>query len=299
MPLTRRALIAGASLLAATAQPAVAGAGRTFGVLSIQESGAGDPLLLIPGLACGAWALDDIARRLAPRFSIHAVTLPGFDGRPPIAAPMIARVAADIAAYIAERRLERPILVGHCLGAFVALQAALLRPEQIGGVVTLDGYPVFPALAGADAEARVAAAKRLGEQFAVGAGNPARFRATLRAFLAARMNDAQQADHFAERAARSDPGATAAYVVEMLSSDLRPELTRLTAPLLALAATDSYLAGRADENISAFYAGLLADAPKSAVTLLRGSRHFVAVDQPDVVAVAIESFAAGLRLGRA
>ncbi|MBG0810987.1 alpha/beta hydrolase [Methylosinus sp. H3A] len=298
MPLTRRALIASASLLAASAaEPAGAGAAREFGVLTVEESGAGDPLLLIPGLACGAWALADIARRLAPRFSIHALTLPGFDGRPPIAAPMIARVAADIAAYVAERRLERPILVGHSLGAFVALRAALLRPERFGGVVTLDGYPVFPALASATADERAAAATRLAEQFA--AGDPARFLATLRAFLTARMNDPQQAERFAERAARSDPAATAAYVVEMLSADLRPEFARLETPLLALAATNSYLAGRAEEDICAFYAGLLAEAPKAAIAPIREARHFVAVDRPDVVAAAIESFAAGLRLGRA
>ncbi|TDX64940.1 pimeloyl-ACP methyl ester carboxylesterase [Methylosinus sp. sav-2] len=293
--LSRRALLAGTSLLAAA--PALAGAETQFRTLSVEQSGAGEPLVLIPGLACGAWALEEIARRLSPRFSIHALTLPGFDGRPPIEAPMIPRICADIAAYVAA--LKRPLLVGHSLGAFIALKTAAAHPKLFGGIVTLDGYPVFPALAGATAEERAGTAQRLAAQFAVGAGDPARFRETLRGFLAARMNDSRQAERFAERAARSDPAATAAYVIEMLSADLRPELTRLDAPLLALAATDSYLAGRSEEEISAFYANLLAKAPKASVLLLREARHFVAVDRPDVVAAAIDSFAAGLRLGRA
>ncbi|MBU3889074.1 alpha/beta fold hydrolase [Methylosinus sp. KRF6] len=293
--LSRRALLAGTSLLVAA--PALAGAATQFGVLSIEQSGAGEPLVLIPGLACGAWALEEIARRLSPRFSIHALTLPGFDGRAPIEAPMIPRICADIAAYVAA--LKRPLLVGHSLGAFIALKTTAAHPELFGGIVTLDGYPVFPALAGATAEERAGTAQRLAAQFSAGAGDPVRFRETLRGFLAARMNDSRQAERFAERAARSDPAATAAYVVEMLSADLRPELARLDAPLLALAATDSYLAGRSEEEISAFYADLLAKAPKASVLLLREARHFVAVDRPDVVAAAIESFAAGLRLGRA
>lgn len=293
--LSRRALLAGTSLLVAA--PALAGAATQFGVLSIEQSGAGEPLVLIPGLACGAWALEEIARRLSPRFSIHALTLPGFDGRAPIEAPMIPRICADIAAYVAA--LKRPLLVGHSLGAFIALKTTAAHPELFGGIVTLDGYPVFPALAGATAEERAGTAQRLAAQFSAGAGDPVRFRETLRGFLAARMNDSRQAERFAERAARSDPAATAAYVVEMLSADLRPELARLDAPLLALAATDSYLAGRSEEEISAFYANLLAKAPKASVLLLREARHFVAVDRPDVVAAAIESFAAGLRLGRA
>ncbi|TRL33102.1 alpha/beta hydrolase [Methylosinus sporium] len=293
--LSRRALLAGTSLLVAA--PALAGAATQFGVLSIEQSGAGEPLVLIPGLTCGAWALEEIARRLSPRFSIHALTLPGFDGRAPIEAPMIPRICADIAAYVAA--LKRPLLVGHSLGAFIALKTTAAHPELFGGIVTLDGYPVFPALAGATAEERAGTAQRLAAQFSAGAGDPVRFRETLRGFLAARMNDSRQAERFAERAARSDPAATAAYVVEMLSADLRPELARLDAPLLALAATDSYLAGRSEEEISAFYADLLAKAPKASVLLLREARHFVAVDRPDVVAAAIESFAAGLRLGRA
>ncbi|PWB93010.1 alpha/beta fold hydrolase [Methylosinus sporium] len=293
--LSRRALLAGTSLLAAA--PALAGAATQFGVLSIEQSGAGEPLVLIPGLACGAWALEEIALRLSPRFSIHALTLPGFDGRAPIEAPMIPRICADIAAYVAA--LKRPLLVGHSLGAFIALKTTAAHPELFGGIVTLDGYPVFPALARATAEERAGTAQRLAAQFSAGAGDPVRFRETLRGFLAARMNDSRQAERFAERAARSDPATTAAYVVEMLSADLRPELARLDAPLLALAATDSYLAGRSEEEISAFYANLLAKAPKASVLLLREARHFVAVDRPDVVAAAIESFAAGLRLGRA
>ncbi|WP_400771500.1 alpha/beta fold hydrolase [Methylosinus sporium] len=295
--LSRRALLAGTSLLAAA--PALAGAATQFGVLSIEQSSAGEPLLLVPGLACGAWALEEITRRLSPRFSIHALTLPGFDGRPPIEAPMIPRICADIAAYVTERRLERPLLVGHSLGAFIALKTAAAHPELFNGIVTLDGYPVFPALAAATAGERAATAQRLAAQFAVGVGDPVRFRETLRGFLAARMNDSRQAERFAERAARSDPAATAAYLVEMLSADLRPELVRLDAPLLALAATDSYLAGRGEEEISAFYGDLLAEAPKFSVLLLREARHFVAVDRPDVVAAAIESFAIGLRLGHA
>ncbi|WP_159732733.1 hypothetical protein [Methylosinus sp. Ce-a6] len=209
---------------------------------------------------------------------------------------MIARVSSDIA-YVAERRLERPILIRpqprHLHRAADRRRAS----GAFGGLVTLDGYPVS-ALTDAEPRARGAAAQRLAEQFSAGVGTIRRdFQATLRGFLAARMNDPWQAERFAERAARSDPTAIADFVVEMLSADRRSELSRLAASLLALAATDSYLSGRAEDDIRAFYAGLLADAPTPTVAPLRGARHFVAVEQPDVATAAIESFAAGLRLG--
>lgn len=300
---TRRLLIVGAGLVAATSsfasesQPAAPRAGTTLETGSIvaeRHGERGKALVFIPGLAGGAWSWAEMARRLSPTFAVHALTLPGFDGRPAIAAPLIETVTADIARFIEDNRLDRPIVIGHSLGAVVALQLGVRHPSLIGGLIAVDGYPVFPALANADAEGRRSAAQRLAEQF-FAANDAERFRATMQIFLTARMNDPQRAAQIADRAARSDPRATGAYVVEMLSADLRPELSRLKAPLLALAAVDSYLSGHSEQEIRDFYSALLASAPDASVLLVRNARHFVMEDQPDVVCAAIEAFAAGLR----
>jgi N-formylmaleamate deformylase len=299
-PLTRRDLMAGAA--AAMVAPAAASPdmGADMGSLAVERSGgAGPALLLVPGLAGGAWCFEETIRRLSPDLAIHALTLPGFDGRPAAGAPMIERVVADITRYIESARLDRPILVGHSLGAFLALRAALTRPGAIGGVVTIDGYPVFPLLAGAGPEARAAEARRRAAPFHAAAGDPERFRALMRDFIAARMTDPKEAEMFAARAARSDPRATGDYVVEMLSADLRPDLPKLAAPVLALVSVDSYLAGRSEPDIRAFYAALLAGAPRAFLHLVRGARHFMAQDRPDVVCAAIEAFVAGLDHARA
>jgi pimeloyl-ACP methyl ester carboxylesterase len=85
----------------------------------------------------------------------------------------------------------------------------------------------------------------------------------------------------------------------MLSADLRPDLPKLAAPLLALVSVDSYLSGRSEPDIRAFYAALLAGAPRASLHLVRGARHFMAQDRPDVVCAAIEAFVAGLEHARA
>jgi N-formylmaleamate deformylase len=295
-PLTRRDLMAGA----AAAMAAPAAASTDLGSLAVQRSGgAGPALLLIPGLAGGAWCFEETIRRLSPDLAIHAVTLPGCDGRFAAGAPVIERAAADIIRYIESARLDRPILVGHSLGAFLALRIATMRPGAIGGLVAIDGYPVFPPLAGAEPAARAAEARRRAAPFHAAAGDPERFRALMRDFIAARMTDPKEAENFAARAARSDPRATGDYIVEMLSADLRPDLPKLAAPLLALVSVDSYLAGRSEPDIRAFYAALLAGAPRASLHLVRGARHFMAQDRPDVVCAAIEAFVAGLEHARA
>lgn len=286
--------------MAAAVAVAPAVAGGDAGSLAVATSGGSGPaLLLIPGLAGGAWCFEETIRRLSPDFSIHALTLPGFDGRPAIDAPPIERVAAEIVRYIEEARLARPILVGHSLGAFLALRIGVMRPGLIGGLVTIDGYPVFPPLAGDDSATRAAEARRRAAPFYAAVGDPEHFRATMREFMATRMTDPREGERFAERAARSDPRATGDYVVDMLSADLRPEMGKLAAPWLALVAVDSYLAGRSEPEIRAFYAGLLAGAPRASPLLVRGARHFMAQDRPDLVCAAIEAFVAGLPHARA
>jgi N-formylmaleamate deformylase len=255
--------------------------------------GGGLDLILIPGLAGGAWSWGEMARSLSPNHTVYALTLAGFDGRPAIAAPIIDRVVTDIARFIEERRLQKPILIGHSLGAFIALRLGIEHGALIRGLVTIDGYPVFPPLADAHAEERRAAAERLAQQFRIGT-NVEEFRGLMRKFLATRMNDPERAARLADRAAKSDPGATAQYVLEMLSADLRPKLGRLKPPLLALAAVNSYKNELSEAEIRTFYRKLLANAPNFSILLIRNARHFAVEDQPEVVGAAIEGFLAGL-----
>jgi N-formylmaleamate deformylase len=291
--MSRRAIVGGLGALAAGAVPSGA-APRENGVAVEIKDGAGPALMLIPGLAGGPWCWTETIRRLPPDYAIHSVALPGFDGRPAIEAPMIERVCDDLIRRIEASGRDAPILVGHSLGAFIALQIGLRRPSLIRGIVAIDGDPAFPPLAQADAAERAAAARRRAEPFFAAANDPARFHALLQSFMAERMNDPRAAERFAARAARSDASACGAYIVEMLSADLRPQLPRLATPLLALAATQSYLAGRSESEIRAFYSALLAGAPAASVLLLRGARHFAAEDRPELVAAAIEAFVAGV-----
>ena len=227
---------------------------------------------------------------------MYALTLPGFSGRATAPAPLIDAAVANIATLIRDNRLERPVLVGHSLGAFIAYRVAIEHPGLVGGVVALDGYPVFPALVDADAPPRRAAAEKLATGLARGK-TAQEFRAAIGSFLAARMNSPERAAAMAEIAALSDPESVAQYLSEMLPGDLRPELGKIQAPILVLAATDSYKKGMTDADMRAFYARVFANAPRASIVLVHGTRHFIEEDQPEVVGAAIESFLAGLPAG--
>jgi pimeloyl-ACP methyl ester carboxylesterase len=89
--------VRGLAALAAAAgiSVAVANDTRDAGALSVERFGTrGSPVVLVPGLASGAWVWKDTIDALKETHRVYAVTLAGFDGRAAVAGdPM--RVALD------------------------------------------------------------------------------------------------------------------------------------------------------------------------------------------------------------
>ena len=77
---------------------------------------------------------------------VYAVTLAGFDGRPAVAGDRDARWrSARCASRSSRSKLGEARVVGHSLGGMLGASCLPLRyPDLLGGVVTVDGLPVFP-----------------------------------------------------------------------------------------------------------------------------------------------------------
>jgi len=87
------------TLTAASQPPALPPAQSSFDSGSIHTDvygTAGKPaLMLIPGLNCGPWIRGNEVRLFGPNYTIYALTLPGFEGRPLPAPPLFAAVTSD------------------------------------------------------------------------------------------------------------------------------------------------------------------------------------------------------------
>ena len=102
--------------------------------------GEGRPVVLLHGLAstCRIW--DFVAPILARDFAVIAVDQRGHgDSGKPEQGYDFASVSGDLAALLAGRGIECPVLVGHSWGADVALELAVARPDLLQGVVFVDG----------------------------------------------------------------------------------------------------------------------------------------------------------------
>ncbi len=95
-----------------------------------QRTGAGDPIVLIHGIA-GAWrAWDAVGPLLADRFDVLAVSLPGHEDAPdlPSGAPLtVASMTDAVAAHMDAAGFATAHLVGNSLGGWIALELAKRR----------------------------------------------------------------------------------------------------------------------------------------------------------------------------
>lgn len=263
------------------------------GAVQVERHGKGGrPLILIPGLASGSWVWQGTARHFLGEHTVYIVTLPGFDGRAPVAGKQMEAAQRALAQLIDSRKLVKPVLVGHSLGGVLALSLAAQRPEAIGGVISIDGLPVFPGAEDLAPRQREQMAQQLARRMAA---------ADQRAFAAQQQDymrgtgvvDMARADELAKLSARSDPGAVLQYMAETFAMDLRPALPKISAPLLLVAPyfeADSSTHELTAETKKAYYAALIEGTPKAEVVMVTPARHFAMIDQPEQVNDAIRRF---------
>ena len=263
------------------------------GMLVERHGSGGRPMILIPGLASGGWVWQETVREFAGSHAVYVVTLPGFDGRPAVEGNPFDAAKAALKELIVSRKLASPVLVGHSLGATLAIALAEELPGRIGGTVAIDGLPVMPRTEDTPPEGRAAMADAMRQRMS--AANQGAFAAQQKHYMRAIGTvDMGKADDLAQLTSRSDPAAVAAYVGAVLALDLRPGLPKITGPVLVLApfyGPDSAASGgiSAADKV-AYYRELMTGTPKLEVAPIDNARHFAMIDQPQAVNAALRRF---------
>ncbi|WP_327711361.1 alpha/beta hydrolase [Streptomyces sp. NBC_00464] len=120
------------------------------GTLAALRWPAADPqaptVVALHGITANALSWGTVARQLAGRVTLVAPDLRGRAGSSGLPGPYgIAAHADDIAALTETLGLERVVLAGHSMGAFVAALAAVRHPDRFGPLLLVDGGIGFPA----------------------------------------------------------------------------------------------------------------------------------------------------------
>ena len=273
----------------------------TVGSLKIEKHGDhGQPIVLIPGLGGGPWVWQDTIDHLQRDHVVYALTLAGFDGTdaPKQGGNLFDLADQSLGDWLKNAHIGKPILVGHSLGATLALRFASEHPELISGVVAVDGLPLFPGMDRMSDEQRKTMAGKMQEHMA--AFTPVQFKMEQVTYMRQTgMIDQEQAEHYAFLNARSDIKATAQYMAEDLVSDLRPGLKNATVPILEISPykDSDFSTGpmkMSEQQKADYYKSLLANAPNAKVVSISPARHFVMLDQPAKFQQVLDGFIASV-----
>jgi pimeloyl-ACP methyl ester carboxylesterase len=108
--------------------------------IAYRELGSrGDAIVFLGGFAEPTWVWTGVMERLAHDHRVYALDLPPFgysERKGPYTLEGWTRLVLDFDAHFG---LGRPVVVGHSLGAAVAVNAGLEASRRIAGVVLLDG----------------------------------------------------------------------------------------------------------------------------------------------------------------
>ncbi len=261
----------------------------------IDGEAGGRDIILIPGLSSSPEVWDGTVEHLGAGWRVHRIHIQGFAGAPvegngegPVAAP----VAEEIARYITENHLDHPIVVGHSMGGTIGMMLAARHPDLVGKLMVVDMVPFMGAMfgpPGTTAESVAATADMVGNGMAT--ASPADYQARAAASVTGMINTESKRAGPLHDTATSDQQVSAHSMRELIATDLRPELSKITAPTEVLYAkfNDARMTPEITDGI---YRASFANLPGAKLQRIDDSAHFIMLDQPEVFYSALDAFVA-------
>jgi N-formylmaleamate deformylase len=255
--------------------------------------GKGAPMILIPGFASSGKTWDSTVARYKGRYQCHVLTLAGFAGEPRIEAPFLETVRKDLAAYIRKNKMDKPVIVGHSLGGFMALWLAEKEPDLVGPLVIVDSLPFLAAVMqpGATVESVKPMAEGMRKMFS---GPPTEeTEKQSQASIKAMVTKPEDYEMIVGWGKKSDRIAEGNAMYEMMTTDLRDDLGTITSRTIVIGTWIGYKQyGVTREQVEKNFNDQYSKLKNYQLVLDDKARHFVMLDDPEGFFAATDGFLA-------
>jgi pimeloyl-ACP methyl ester carboxylesterase len=255
--------------------------------VAVNDVGAGSPVVLLHGLACGKRMWFHQSRALRHRFRVIAYDQRGHgetDAPADAADYSAAHLARDLVGVLDALKIERAAVVGFSLGGGPALALAASKPERVSRLVLADVG------AGADDPVKIESiARQWGALIAQGKVDELvceMLRSEL--FKVYAKRNARRRDHMAALIRATPIDGLRFTLSEVLAK--RKSLFRLTGPLKSLHVPTLVLVGEYDYVCSKAARLLAQTIPNASLKIIPGSGHMCPLEQPAAFSAALMDF---------
>jgi pimeloyl-[acyl-carrier protein] methyl ester esterase len=263
--------------------PAVDTRPLQYGRFTVEVVGKGPDVILIPGLNSSRETFRALVNAHKHQYRFHMIQVAGFAGTPAgdnASGEIVAPTVEAIDRYIRDRGLKAPAVIGHSLGGESALMLAARHPGDVGKIMAVDSLPFLSILFNPQATAENMRPMAEGMAKGMSASDD---KGWLQGSVS---NAAPLVTAEADKATvvgwsiASDRSVSARALRDLLVTDLRPELPRITAPATILYAHGPHIPATPEASrgyMEMLYKGL----PGAKLVQVTNTRHFIMFDQPE------------------
>jgi len=250
---------------------------------SVTVSGVGPDIILVPGLASSGAVWDGTVSALKDRFTLHVIQVNGFAGAPAAGNAGNENVLEDLAAALslyANQLDAPPTLIGHSLGGLVAMQTALQADAELRQLVIVDVLPFFSVLMDPAASAESIAPISAFMKATLLSQSDDVFEQRQAEALGALVKSEDDLQQALTWSIESDRAVMAQAMSEVLVTDLRSDVSKITVPTTILYAKDDDIPNM--DVVERYYQDLYAPLPEHDLIAIEAALHFIMLDQPEV-----------------
>lgn len=269
--------------------------GKRFTVL-VAGNPKGPDVVLIPGLSTPREVWGATANRLKDKYRLHIVQIRGFgdaagvNGEGPVLDPFVKELADYIDDTIINRHRAAPALIGHSMGGLTALLLAEQIPGKVGKVMVVDAVPFIATLGSPDATVDTvrAQADTMRKMMLAAPKVPPQSNDRAAQTAAAMVKNEAEQKRAVDWIRAADMRVTAQLFYDIMTTDARADLGKITAPVTLLYAQDDSVmpAAAAEAGFVPQYKGVARFTP----VMVPDTRHFIMLDQPERFAAEVEKF---------
>jgi pimeloyl-ACP methyl ester carboxylesterase len=249
-----------------------------FGSAETVQLGAGDPIVLLPGLAGGWRLLAPLARILARR---HRVILVGLRGDGSAGGGAVGQTpgdhARDVADLISDLGLERPTVLGTSYGGAIALELSLRYPRSVGALALFGAEARFAPTMGS------AILLRALERFPLPRTSPF-LNQFFNVLHGCRPDAGPMVDFIVQRCWETDQGVVASRLRGLEGFDVSERLWEIDAPTLVVAGAKDVVVAPARQK------AITSRLPDATFATLDGAGHVGFLTHRTEVATLVSRF---------
>lgn len=268
-------------VLAALLISVCAHAGESYSSFNVSVQGEGHDIVLIPGLMSDGRVWEATSKVLSEQNRVHIISISGFGRTPTKGSNSIKGVEKELTQYIAT--LDKPTVVGHSIGGFLAMSIAINAPDSLSGVVSVDGLPFIGPIFTRNPNTKVsdisAQAKYIKGHYAKLSKKQLASEVARGIYIQATSPSNQNL--VIEMSSLSHAKTVGKMMHGVMTTDLRPQLSKVKAKVLMLGASGAMPNELGKDQVESLYKQQFESLPSAQVKMNRNARHFIMLDDLD------------------